>query len=686
MGDPAAIPLGVPVLDVALAIFVSFKACLLAYESALNRSRCRLARQRRKAEPHLVFQDMRDAPSCPVSTLVEGSSGVVAEVDSDEAALVFTEPVTWDVSQKIHVQGQVHDIIYAEEDKVWLDPAPVCQPGSVATQETLVGDLVSLFRAFGTEWTQRWMKHSDTEPAEWNRLIAEAASLPQQPEVSFPALAVDEWRAAVARKKPRTAGGFDGLMRQDFLDMPSDLLQHLLSICEEAEATGRWPSQALQAVVTALEKRPDSSRVQHYRPITVLSLFYRTWASIQSRHCLGHLAHFAGDGLRGCLPGRSAAGLWYELQTLLEEAGLSATPKMGIIADLSKAFNNIPRIPTFALARRLGLPQGLLRGWLGALTGLARRFKVRVSIGPSLFSVTGFPEGDPLSCTAMVLVDLAYHRAILARVPQAIPFSFVDDLNFDFQPAESSPVTVPFVEPAAGPRFHPEDDPNLRCCEYAPRFHPAPYPEWRGCAPFESSQMTVLSPQAAFQEIFSDGSCIFPTEPHLSLASWALVPAKYVVGVEAVVLEAGILPGWLQTAYRAELYAALAALCYANRARRPVRLWSDCQGVVGTVQGFLFGDFSRVDKSPSRNLLRLLACEVQRLQVPFQVCWVPSHVEWQRCPPGSLGFGLYEREHLRRLATGLVCDREVLQDAWPWPCARVPVLPGYPRPQLGRAR
>ena len=61
----------------------------------------------------------------------------------------------------------------------------------------------------------------------------------------------------------------------DLLLLPDDLLNLVLDTYAHAEATGVWPTQAMQAVITALEKRPDASRVEHYRPITIISLVYR---------------------------------------------------------------------------------------------------------------------------------------------------------------------------------------------------------------------------------------------------------------------------------------------------------------------------------------------------------------------------------------------------------------------------
>ena len=78
-----------------------------------------------------------------------------------------------------------------------------------------------------------------------------------------------------------------------------------------------------------------------------------------------------------------------------------------------KAFNGVPRQPTFALA---------------ALLGIQRRFRIRGSIGRGIASATGFPEGCGLSCVAITLGDIAFHRYVQRRVASATVTSYVENL------------------------------------------------------------------------------------------------------------------------------------------------------------------------------------------------------------------------------------------------------------------
>jgi len=85
-------------------------------------------------------------------------------------------------------------------------------------------------------------------------------------------------------------------------------------------------------------------------------------------------------------------------------------------------------------------------------------------------------------------------------------------------------------------------------------------------------------------DLFTDGSCMCQSNPLLRCAAWsvAVVPpfqAEWIPG-QVQMLAASYLPGLCQTAYRAELYAVAYGLHCAAETHAPVRIWTDCKGVL----------------------------------------------------------------------------------------------------------
>ena len=417
-----------PGLPEVSRLLLTFHANVEHLEKCLANLRKRDARHKRSQNPFLIFKDMRAEGPKPVETLLEGPVAQVVEHHPDEAAVVIERPVLFDPELPVTVGNRPCGIVHVDDCKLWLDSAESIAPGALVRQDKLLGSAPDLFRAFGDEWSKRWSKHCGVEVERWRAAVDTARLFHAAPEASFDAITPALWRAEVQRKKGTSAPGLDGISKQDLALMPDDLLQLLLDVYTHAESTGAWPDQAMQAVISALEKRPNASRVGDYRPITIISLVYRIWSGIRSRQCLRHLMQFCGTHQHGCLPGRSATNVWFDTQASIELARRAGVHRTGVISDIIKAFNCIPREPVFALAIALGLPVNIVRAWQGALTRLQRRFKIRGSVSPGLGSTTGFPEGDGLSCTAVAILGISFHRFMLHKAPDVRAITYVDNL------------------------------------------------------------------------------------------------------------------------------------------------------------------------------------------------------------------------------------------------------------------
>ena len=261
----------------------------------------------------------------------------------------------------------------------------------------------------------------------WRHLAENFQNFTPFPAMRTCAVTVEMWKAALRRKSPRSAPGPDGLSRRDLLAMPDPLIEEILSLLRQAEDQGLWPQQIFTGIISSLAKTPGATKVSHYRPICLLSLCYRTWSSLRCKEALCHVAKYAPPGLLGNLPGAGASDSWYSVLLHIEQAYRQGTAICGVAVDLVKAYNMLPRLPVVAFARMCGIPDAILQPWVSMLTQLRRHFKVRGSTGPPLLSSTGFAEGDPLSCLAMAVLNIACHHNFCSTVEGGKFLSFVDN-------------------------------------------------------------------------------------------------------------------------------------------------------------------------------------------------------------------------------------------------------------------
>ncbi len=427
-GCSGLLPQDCPGLQSACSIRDNFDAEFRAFEASFLDSRAKQAIAARCKNVHKIFQDVSKPRALPVQTLVETKSAVITTIDSSRLSLkVDTSEFCQDFPLRTHL-GMLSCASRTRDSLTFAEPT-LLDEGDLVMQDSFLGSHADVFEAFYKLWHPRWNKHDTVEASRWDDFANFVCQHVPRPttEMTLPPIEVEDWLQAVRKKKTRCACGPDGISRKDLLLMPRPLIQKFLDLFVAIETTGCWPSELLIGHITAIEKTESASSVQDYRPICVFPVAFRVWASIRAKQALLWLSKLAPPALLGNCPGRQAAEIWFELSLRIEDAMYSGVALSGCVGDVVKAFNCLPRVPVFLVARHLRLPTQLINTWHAAVSGVRRHFVVDGATGPPIASSTGFPEGDPLSVVAMFLLNIAYHQFMDASLPSITSWSYVDN-------------------------------------------------------------------------------------------------------------------------------------------------------------------------------------------------------------------------------------------------------------------
>ena len=133
-----------------------------------------------------------------------------------------------------------------------------------------------------------------------------------------------------------------------------------------------------------------------------------------------------------------------------------------------------------------------------------------------------------------------------------------------------------------------------------------------------------------WNDVFTDGSCLWQSRPQYRLAAWSAVLASPCSacwsGVSSGVLGSSVLPGVCQTAFRAELYAVACVLDWAARAHVKIRLWLDCLGVLNKLALMKLGGWIVGPNQPHSDLWFWLEVSLAELGPDnLQLVKVPAH-------------------------------------------------------------
>ena len=134
--------------------------------------------------------------------------------------------------------------------------------------------------------------------------------------------------------------------------------------------------------------------------------------------------------------------------------------------------------------------------------------------------------------------------------------------------------------------------------------------------------------------LFTDGSCQFQTAAELRFASWAVVVASPDEdSFCSQVVDQGHLPGLLQSAYRAEIYAVIRAVQCIKHYQLPACLWTDCEGVVTKVRRLLQGNVPRPNSANSDLWMCLYNALLDLGDCPVSITHVAAHRFGQELSP-----------------------------------------------------
>ena len=424
---PVGCPAWPPEAQVANEIFDSVAMAVRAFEVDLRKHSRQYARLRRDQNPNLVFADIRPPAVPGVDVLLQPIRAVVDEVDVENGQLVLDHACAFQPDQVIACDGIPLKVIHHSEDAVWVEDASGITVGSNVTQMKYVGSHQDLESAFVSAWRDRWMRHADVPPERWDCIVQFAKRFMPRLNLQWDSMQGHDIKRIVRTKKRSTSSGFDGVSLADLRAMPDSVLNAFTDMFLCAERHGAWPSQLVDGRVVSLAKVACPGSPADFRPITVFGLLYRVWSSFHSKHALRLLDEALPETLYGSRPGHYAAQVWAKLLWSMEHSFEHSVELTGLVADLQKAFNMIPRLVVFELAGHIGMPGGMLVAWAGALSQMQRRFLLRGSLTEGVPSVTGFPEGCGLSCVAMVIIDFAFHLWQRTFFPLCTALSYVDD-------------------------------------------------------------------------------------------------------------------------------------------------------------------------------------------------------------------------------------------------------------------
>ena len=226
-----------------------------------------------------------------------------------------------------------------------------------------------------------------------------------------------------------TSSSSDHVRNRDLKLLPPAGMDALASVLNAVEESGRWPKQLLHGVNSYLLKPGgDPYEPLDYRPILILSIIYRRWASLRLRQMRRWVESWQLEEMFAGIRGRGAADAWWSDALLREWATATGQFFAASDFDIFKCFDQLPRDLVIAIAVRAGFPSKVARAYLFFHDNLSVRNKMAQGYGEAHHKEVGIPQGCPFSMVFLALILRPW--ILLQRAMGTIPRTMADDTRF----------------------------------------------------------------------------------------------------------------------------------------------------------------------------------------------------------------------------------------------------------------
>ena len=239
------------------------------------------------------------------------------------------------------------------------------------------GDIHQALHQF---WQPIWNRDTpeESQSEDYWQDVAEVLDTIHMPQIStdLDLESIGVWQKAIQNTNSSSAPGADGWYYEELKALPPNAPKELIGVFSHHSFQG-FPTELMKARVVPLPKKEETESAAHTRPITVLPTLYRLWSAVVSQQIMEKAASVLPPGMIGFVKGRSGHTGMYQLAWQLEQAHFLGHPLSGLTLDLTKAFNQFPRIPVLMILQSMGIPIHILQKWIFSLNQMEKFFDHR---------------------------------------------------------------------------------------------------------------------------------------------------------------------------------------------------------------------------------------------------------------------------------------------------------------------
>ena len=191
------------------------------------------------------------------------------------------------------------------------------------------------------------------------------------------------------------ACGLDAWTVAELKKLPFWWWERLADMLDLIEQGATWPEPLLTGYLSFIDKGAGAAALDQ-RPLTILSLVYRLWASIR----LEEINPWVRTWMHlkcAAVEGKGPEDVWGSIASKLEAAKERKCPLAGIAVDLKKCFDLVPRHLAIRVLTEMGADPRLTTALESFYSSMRRRIRIGSALGEFFSSTSSIIQGDPLA-------------------------------------------------------------------------------------------------------------------------------------------------------------------------------------------------------------------------------------------------------------------------------------------------
>ena len=286
--------------------------------------------------------------------------------------------------------------------------------------DQLVNQPNDMLDAANTYYQHLFTPEHDIDDAAAAELLRHMPSLPadQTAAIDLP-ISADELLAAIDAAPGNKCPGLDGLPAEFYKAFAQLLVPLLLDVLQDSIATGLLPSSMRTGLLSLMHKKGDTTNLDNYRPLTMLTADYKLIAAVVNRRLQPTLQQLVHPDQKGFVPGRNIVEHLALQRFVRQHCDRTRTNAAILFLDQRKAFDRVHWQWRDKMLTHCNFGPGI-RGLISLLhTDASFSVQVNGHISAPSPLLRGTRQGDPLSPTLYALCDEPFACSLCVLTPSS---------------------------------------------------------------------------------------------------------------------------------------------------------------------------------------------------------------------------------------------------------------------------